>query len=435
MKLNCLIGVVVAAGWLAAPTATSGAASFKISSTGRTGTLTWTNAYTNGICTVETAAKPAGPWLPQQNCFTTGLVGQTSVALWPSNHFHRLLAADISTNAPLAFSNLVNSYGVLRTIAGNGFGSADVTNYWQPAFEGGFAINAALSRPHFAMADTAGNVFIVDKDSHSVLKVATNGRIYTVAGTHAAGDGPDTATPGTNVALRFPNGLWVRSDGTVYVLDTDNAKVRRLDTNGSMTTLFTVGSGISTGHGLWVKDDESVVYFCSGSSLRKRVPGTVSTLNNNFTDLGNIVVNPKGDVVATDRGDNKVYVVDATGGSIGSRTHLAGSGATNTFVEGTSALTNGLYGVRGIWYLPNGGYLLALHEGSKIAYVDPIGLVHLFLDGLTGPTHSGDGQWFRSAGKKIGEARSVTMDNRGNIIIVENDAGYVRMIDFQRLTP
>ncbi len=420
---------------LCVPHRATGAAGFQISSTSPAGLLTWTNAFTNGICTIETASKPTGPWQPQQNYFTTGLVGQGSVTLTTSNHFHRLLAADISTNAPLAFSNLVHSYGVLRTIAGNGFGAVDVTNYWHASFEGGFATNAALSRPHFAMADNAGNIFIVDKDSHSVLKVTTNGHIHTVAGTHLAGDGSDSATPGTNVALLFPNGLWVRGDGTVYVLDTGNGKVRRLDTNGTMTTLFTVSTGISTGRGLWVKDDESIVYFCSGTDLRKRVPGTVSTLNNNFTELGEIVVNAKGDVVAADRGDHKVYVVTTSGGGTGTRTRIAGNGNTNMFIEGTSALTNGLNGVRGVWDLPNGGYLLALHEGSKICYVDPAGLVRTFLDGLPGANHSGDGQWFYSAGKKIAEARSVTMDSRGNIIIVENDAGFVRMIDFQRLTP
>ena len=65
----------------------------------------------------------------------------------------------------------------------------------------------------------------------------------------------------TNVTMNLPNGLWVRGDGTVYVLDTGNGKVRRLDTNGMMTTLFTDSKGISGGRGLWVKNDESLVYY------------------------------------------------------------------------------------------------------------------------------------------------------------------------------
>ena len=114
----------------------------------------------------------------------------------PSNGFFRLLAVNISTNTPQAYTNLVQSYGILHTIAGNGDAGysdpgEDVTNYWQPGFEGGYATNAALSRPHFAMEDNFSNVFIVDKDSDSVLKVTPDGRIHTVAGTHAIGNGPD----------------------------------------------------------------------------------------------------------------------------------------------------------------------------------------------------------------------------------------------------
>lgn len=360
-----------------------------ISTWNRTGALTWTNAFSNGVCTVESAAiigTSAGPWQVQQIFFTTNTTGQASLVLSPSNTFVRLLAVDVSTNTPQGYTNLLQSYGLLETVAGKGIGGIDGTNYWRASYEGGYATNAALSRPHFAMADDVGNIFIVDKDSHSVLKVTPDGRIHTVAGSHLPGDGTNASTIATNVALNSPNGLWVRGDGTAYVLDTGNGKVRRLDTNGMMTTLFTVSSGINGGRGLWVKDDESLVYFCSGTDLRKRVPGDVTTLNNNFIDLGNIVVNAAGDILATDRGDNKIYLVDATGGNVGGRTKIFGNGTTNSVIEGTQAKTNGLYGVRGVWPVPTGGYLLALHEGSQVLYVDAAGLVYVFVDGTDGNT-------------------------------------------------
>lgn len=417
--------------------ACANAADLTITSVTPTGELTWTNAFTNGVCTVETLSglTPTNAWVPQANYFTTNQAGRAQLPATTNNCFVRLLSVDISTNSPRAFSNLVHSYGVLCTIAGNGAGGVDGTNYWQAEFEGGFATNATLSRPHFAQADDAGNVFIVDKDSHSLLKVTPDGRIHTVAGTHVPGDGADDTTNGTSVQLKFPNGLWVRGDGTAYVLDTDNAKVRRLDTNGMMSTLFKVSSGITGGRGLWVSDDESVTYFCSGSDLRKRVPGDITTLNSKFTDLGNIVVNPAGDIIATDRGDHKVFLVDATGINLGGRTRLFGDGSTNSVMGGTLARTNGLYGVRGVWLLPNGGYVLATHEGSQVLYVDPAGIIQVLVDGQYGGSHSGDGEWFYSPGFKITEVRSVSMDGRGNILIVENDVGYVRKIEFQRLSP
>jgi len=407
----------------------------------RSGNLTWTNAFSPGICTIESATRFGGAWTPVKNFFSTNSGGGGSVALTQTNHFLRLLTVDLATNNPRAFSNFVSSYGVIRTIAGSGIAGVDGVNYWDPSFEGGPATSAALSRPHFAMADDAGDVFIIDKDSHSLLKVSLDGRIHTVAGTHAEGDGPDTPTPATNVALRFPNGEWVRGDGTVYILDTDNSKVRRLDTNGMLTTLFTAPSGtngIKGGRGLWVRDDEGLVYYGAGTDIKKWTPGGgFKTLNNNnFNDLGNFIVNPDGDVIATDRGDNKVYLVDATGGKTGDRTRIAGSGATNAVVDGTEVLTNGLYGVRGIWLVPTGGYLLATHEGSQLLFVDASGIVHVLLNGVPGPYHSGDGQWFYDPTVfKATELRSVSMDRAGNILIVENDAGFVRKIEFLRLTP
>ena len=405
--------------------------------------ICWTNAYPAGVCTVETAASLNGPnlsaaWVPSQNYFTTTSAGAGVVPPAQGNQFFRLMAVDLSTNTPLGYSNLTRSYGLLHTIAGNGDAGyanpgADVTNYWNPSFEGGYATNAALSRPHFAMADNAGNVFIIDKNSDAVLKVTPDGRIHTVAGTHAIGNGPDATTVATSVAMNTPNGLWVRGDSTVYALDTGNGKVRRLDTNGMMTTLFTDSKGISGGRGLWVKGDESLVYYCSQSKLKAWTPaGGTSTLNSQFSDLGNIIVSGT-NIVATDRSDDTVWLV-AT--NTGTRTLLFGvSGGTNLVVDGTLALTNDLYGVRGVWQPPVGGYFLANDYGAQFVYVDTAGILHLFVNGQN-QDHAGDGRWFYApANYLFGQLRSVSMDNQGNLIIVENDLGYVRRIDFQRLSP
>ena len=416
------------------------AADFRISAWDHQGNIRWTNAFPCGVCTIESATALTDPgsasWQSQQNYFTTNSTGQGQLLRGSKNNFFRLLAADISTNTPAGYTNLLNSYGMLHTIAGNGFGGIDGVNYWQPGFESGYATNATLSRPHIAVADTAGNVFIADKNSHSVLKVTPDGRIHTVAGTHAAGNGPDYLIIATAVQLNGPNGLWVRDDGTVYVLDTGNGKIRRLDTNGMMQTLVTVAGGINTGRGVWVKDDESLAFFASGSDMKRWTPsGGVDTLNNNFNELGTFIVDPHGDIIAADRGANKVYFLDATGSKVGSRDVLFGDGNTNSVVEGTLAKTNSLYGVRSVWSFPTGGYLLATHEGSQVLYVDPAGIIHIFVNGSNGGFHTGDGQWFHSPGYKISETRAASMDSKGNILITENDSGYVRQIDFVRLSP
>ena len=386
---------------------------------------------------VATQINNSVSWSTGRNFFTTNSAGQGAFTPTNGNQFFRLLAVNLSTNSPLAWTNLVQSYGILHTIAGNGDAGysktgVDGSNYWQSSYEGGYATNAALSRPHFAMEDNAGNIFIIDKCSDALEKVTPDGRIHTVAGTHAIGNGPDAMTVATNVAMNLPNSLWVRGDGTAYIVDTGNGKVRRLDTNGMLTTLFTDSSGISGGRGLLVSPDETSIYYASKTKLRQwSSSGGIKTVNSQFNDLGNIIFNGT-NLIVTDRGDNTVWTVNTNSGA---RTLLYGNGGTNLVVDGTLALTNSLYGVRGIWQPPTGGYFLVNDYSAQMVFVDAAGILHLFLNGQN-DDHAGEGGWFYSpASYFTGQGRSVTMDNQGNLIIVENDTGYVREVDFHRLTP
>jgi sugar lactone lactonase YvrE len=397
---------------------------------GRDGNVSWAGAIVPGICTIETTSALNGPWQPSLNVFSTNSAGRAFVSPVANTAFYRLRNVEVGAT-PEGFQNLARAYGVLETIAGSGLGAEDGTNYWQTDFEGQPATQVALSRPHFAQADRFGNVFIVDKDSHSILKVTPDGLLQTVAGTHQPGFNGDGALLGTMLQLNSPNGLCVRDDGAVYILDTGNGRVRRLDTNGIMRTLFRVPGGIDGGRGLWVSDDESVAYFASETSIKKWTPDDgVETFSDGFLDLGNIIMGADARLVVTDRGANSVYRLSRNAGN---RTLIAGNGKESGGGDGFLAVETGLHGVRGIWFLPTGGYLLATHEGSHVWYVDTAGIIHLFVDGAR-HFHFGDGEWFYNPGPKVSECRSVAVDPAGNILIVENDAGYVRRIRFLPFT-
>ena len=413
--------------------ASHAAPSLRVTSFGRDGVLMWTNAPVPGVCTLQTANTPLGPWVPGQNVFATNSAGRLTSPIDGGTRFHRMQAADVSPTLQ-GFTNLVWAYGILETIAGNGFGRMDGVSYWSAAYEGGRATSAALSRPHIAMADRAGNVYIADENSQSVLKVALDGTIHTHAGNHLAGfngEGPGAAI---TLQLNQPNGLWVRADGTVYVLDTNNGRVRRVTTNGIMATLFlatTDGSALNTGRGLWVKDDESLAYFCAGTKVRSWTPsGGLHTLASGFSELGTLAVEASGDIIVCDRGANYVYRVHPDG----SQVTLAGNGGTIGGGDGYPALVTGLSGVRSPWPVPTGGYLLLSHEGCQLWYLDSAGIIHLLLNGGGGTTHSGDGAFFYDPSvQKISEGRCVTMDYGGNILVCESDYGYIRRIRFQRM--
>lgn len=410
----------------------------RITSWDRNGNLAWTNAGVPAVCTVETASDLSGIWAPSQNVFSLASTGFAKVTVQPNNQFFRLYTVNVAPT-PQGFTNLVNAYGRLETLCGDGIGRADGVSYWQPQFENGPAANASLSRPHFAMADLAGNIFIADKNSHAVLRVGTNGLVTTVAGTHVGGFNGEGPTVATNLQLNLPNALWVRGDGTVYVLDTDNARVRKVSTNGVMSTLFNAKNDVSTplggGRMLWVKDDESLAYFGNSDRVRKWTPGGgVQTLANNFTELGCFYVEASGSLIVADRGAHYVYRVFADG----SRMIIAGNGTAVGGGEGAAALATGIYGPRGIWAVPTGGYLLLLHDGAQLWYVDSGNTMHLLINGLGGNNfvHAGDGQHFYAPEEfRIGEGRSVSMDYGGNIILCESDYGFIRRIRFQRFGP
>jgi hypothetical protein len=418
-------------------------ADFRIQTTSPGGTITWSGAYTAGVCTVETAVSPAGPWTPRKNLFTTNENGGAVVVPTNNPAFTRLLSVDISTNSSRHYTNLLQSYGILETVAGRGQFMGDHISYWQGTNEGGFATNANLSRPHISFGDAQGNVYIVDQGSSAVEKVTPDGRIYTYAGTHVAGFNGDGPAPATNLQLRFPNGGWLRGDGVFYVLDTENGKVRRIGTNGIMTTLITTDP-LGDGRALWVKSDESVIYFGSGpgvnldvTTLNRWTPqGGITVVSSNFLDIGNILGDERtGVLYICDRSANKVYRMETNGTLV----TIAGNGTTTGGGEGFPALETGLIQPRSIWFIPNGGFFITEHDpGNRIWYVDPAGIIHRWMNGSSANHFRvGDGAWFyqNPATPKVSRVRSINADPNGNLIITESNYGYVRRIRFERLLP
>ena len=433
MKTRCLFAVLSLCAGSALP------ADLGISGFDSAGVIRWTNAFPTGVLTVETKDSLSAPWRPGTNYFTSNTVGSANVALTPGNGFVRLLAVDISTNATRHYTNLLESYGVLETVAGRGQSSTDVS-HWQPSFEGEWATNVNLSRPHISFGDAHGNVLIVDQRSSAVLKVTPEGRLFTFAGTHISGnngDGPDYAT---NLHLNNPNGGWMGANGTFYILDTENGKARKVDTNGIMTTLFTTDP-MGDGRSFWVKSDESLIYFGSGptevTTLNKWTPaGGVSIVRTGFGDMGNILGDERtGDLYISDRNANRVYRLDTNDNLV----PIAGNGTQTGGGDGFPALETGLILPRSVWFIPNGGFFIGEHDpGNRIWYVDPAGIIHRWMNGSRDNNFRvGDGQWFfaNPDQPKVSRVRAVNTDPFGNLIITESNYGYVRRIRFQRMNP
>jgi sugar lactone lactonase YvrE len=144
----------------------------------------------------------------------------------------------------------VGADGVIRTVAGSGpNGSCCLGEF---GGDGGAAIAAKLNQPNQVRFDGAGNMYILDALNARIRRVDTGGVIATVAGNGQRGFSGDG---GPATAARFdtgPNGdtgaMRVAPDGTIYLLDVNNARLRRIDAaSGIITTI--AGGGTRTDDG------------------------------------------------------------------------------------------------------------------------------------------------------------------------------------------
>ena len=135
----------------------------------------------------------------------------------------------------------VDASGKITTIAGNGTGGY--------AGDGGKATSAELSAPQDTAYDSSGNLLIADCGNQVIRKVdATTGNISTIAGTAGtagySGDGGAAAA----AQLNCPNGLALNA-GNIYFSDYGNNVVRRIDPNGTITTVAGNGQCCGSGDG------------------------------------------------------------------------------------------------------------------------------------------------------------------------------------------
>lgn len=334
----------------------------------------------------------------------------------------------------VGFLNLASCYGLLTTVAGSGNILCSACNSWLPEYEGLPATQAALSSPHIAMADKAGNIYIADKRAHAIRKVTLDGTIHTVAGTGVSGLGTSEPSDATTVALFNPNGIFVFGDGLFYILDRDNGLIRRVDTNGIMTTIVNHGGPIAGGRGIWVSPDESWLVYSAESELKHwdKTNG-LTTLASGFSQLGNVAMDPKGRLVVTDAGANLVTRLEPDG----TKTIIAGNGFSSGGGDGFLAIDTAVAQVRGIWFLPTGAYFLTTDGGSQVWYVDLDAHIHMFMNGDAGGSYSGDGAWFYNdpQAHKVSQVKEITADADGNLLVTESDRGYIRKVNFSRLQP
>ena len=125
--------------------------------------------------------------------------------------------------------------GIIRTFAGR-----DAFDF---GGDNGPAANALFNKPAGLAVDLAGNVYIADTYNNRIRKVTPGGIITTFAGNGQEGRGGDGGLA-TAAQLKQPQRIAVDLAGNLYIVETLNSRVRKVDIHGIITTV--AGGGCDT---------------------------------------------------------------------------------------------------------------------------------------------------------------------------------------------
>ncbi|MGI9026924.1 MAG: hypothetical protein ACR2GP_15365 [Burkholderiaceae bacterium] len=311
----------------------------------------------------------------------------------------------------------------------------------------GAAASASFNDPIALATDAAGNVYVADFTNNTVRKITPSGTVSTVAGT-AGLSGPIDGV-GSGARFAGPVAIAVDASGVVFVADSSNSAIRRIDTNAVVTTF--AGSPSLTGaidatgrdarftrpRGTATDGAGNVYVADSGNHLiRKVTPGGVTTTlaglagtpgttdgpaaTARFNTPIAVAVDASGTVYVADfvnstiRKITSAGVVSTLAGTAGSRGAVNGTGAAASF-NGPIALA--VDGVGNVYVADSGNQL--------IRRITPAGVVSTYA-GIANQAGSADGP----AGSATFRGPSgVAVDAAGNVYVGDSGNSTIRKID------
>lgn len=347
--------------------------------------------------------------------------------------------APISTPAPGSTSSISVLAGEIGVA-----GSAD-----------GLGSVAQFRLPHGIAADKVGNIYVADTGNNTIRKIAANGMVSTLAGIAGNHGGVDGI--GNRARFWAPFGVAVDASDNVYVADTLNNTIRKISTDGNVTTLAGMVGNPGSNDGVGAaarfrnpwgvavdKDGNVYVADSSNDTIRKVTPdGKVTTLAGKAGESGveddfgakarlnnpfGVAVGWLGEVYVADSGNNMIRKIQPDGGPmlsmapIGFQAMKGGSSDGNLF----SVRFSNPQGLVVDWMGPGRrGYVYIADTGNgTLRRISFSGTVTTLLQ-------TGDKVTFGEGGKdsvKFSNPGGVGIDESGNLYVADTGANCIRKI-------
>ena len=308
---------------------------------------------------------------------TSGFSGDGGAATNASLNHASGVAFDASGNLYIADEanyriRKVTTNGIITTVAGNG-----ISGY---SGDGGAATNASLCNPPRMAFDSSRNLYIDDQCNNRIRKVDANGTITTVVGNGTAAYAGDGGLA-FNASLSNPDGIAFDAFGNLFIADTYNHRIRKVDANGIITTVAAIGESFGVAF-----DASGNLYFSD------YVSGLIRKVNTN-----------------------------------GIITTVAGNGISGYSGDGGAATNASLDYPQGFAFDAVGNLYIADTINYRIRKVDINGIITTVAgNGISG--YSGDGGAANNAG--VGYPISVAFDVSGNLYIADYGDSRIREVHF-----
>lgn len=269
------------------------------------------------------------------------------------------------------------------TVAGNGTTSAHI--------EGGLATEGGIGHMEDVATDAAGNFYIPDMDRNRVFRISPEGIITTFAGqsggTGFSGDGG----PATQAQLNKPTSVTLDAAGNLYIADSGNVRIRKVDTNGIITTV--AGSGLRGDSG----DGGPAIEARFGTTSAQVPPLAVAADSN-----GNLYI--------ADFGRNRIRRV----GPDGIITAYAGSGAFGFSGDDGPALQALFSYPADIEVDTSGNLYVTDYMNRRVRCISPDGII---MTVAGGGTSQSDG--ISATDALLGDLEGITVDANGNLYFID----------------
>ncbi|BDD11419.1 hypothetical protein FUAX_38510 (plasmid) [Fulvitalea axinellae] len=253
-----------------------------------------------------------------------------------------LLPFEIAFNSAGELYISDRSHGTIRKVATDGVITSVAGIYGQFGYsgDGGPATSAEIHFPEGITIDGDGNLIISDLSNHRIRKVDGNGIINTIAGTGSVGGNGDGGQA-TAAQLHFPIGVKVDQNGVIFITDSRNHRIRTIGTDGIIRTVAGTGSNGFSGDGnaatlaqlsnprdIAVARD-GTLYIADAGNYRIRAVdpnGGISTIagdgtdafsgdnglavNAQISDVYSLELDAEGDLYIADEGNDRVRKID-----------------------------------------------------------------------------------------------------------------------------